>query len=153
MKRTELKRTTPLRSTASLPRTARLARGPVKPRKTPGAKTTTEQSARLIVWGRAGGRCEICTEAWATNYQHRKGKAHCTAAELWDPVNGLAVCGQGNYSGCHGYLHQNPATAYASGWSVRSGHDPARQPVLRRGEWVWLRPDGTVESVRVGGAA
>jgi hypothetical protein len=149
--RKPLQRRTPLRATASLPRSTRLSRGPVKARREPAGGQ--EQQARLIVHGRAGGRCEICREAWATNYQHRKGKAHCSPAELWDPANGLAVCGQGNYSGCHGRLHQNPAEAYGNGWSVRSGHDPAEQPVLRRGEWVWLRPDGTVEPVRVGGAA
>jgi hypothetical protein len=113
----------------------------------PGVRAA-EQCARILVYARACqtfgyALCEVCGRHPPTNYQHRKNRAHCTATELWAPSNGLAVCGHGNVSGDHGLIHQNPAKAYANGWSVRSSMDPAACPVWRRGELVWLFDDGS----------
>jgi hypothetical protein len=118
-----------------------------------------EESARLKVWARAcrpygHALCEVCGERPATEYQHRKAKAHCAPTERWAVSNGLAVCGHGNYSGCHGEIHQHPTVAYLNGWSVRSGHDPKLVAVLRRGVKVVFDDEGGFEPVqRQGGVS
>lgn len=112
--------------------------------------TATERKARAAVRARSGGICEVCGRAPATNFQHRQGKAQMGA---WSAENGLAVCGQGNATGCHGRIHQNPALAYERGWSVRSTDDPASSPVWLAGRgWHYLRADGSTQPVD-GGAA
>lgn len=127
--------------------------GRIKTKRPTADARRAEESARLKVWARASqpfgyALCEVCGEVPPTNYQHRKAKAHCTAAERWAPSNGLAVCGNGNVSGCHGErIHQQPSVAYLTGWSVRSCHDPMVVPVLRRGEWVLLDNEGGFEPV------
>lgn len=98
-----------------------------------------ENAAREAVRRRSRGRCEVCNSAKATNYQHRKNKSQ---GGDWSVVNGLDVCGNGNATGCHGRIHQNPTEAYDAGWSVRRNDDPATKPVLVRGARVLLTPDG-----------
>lgn len=111
--------------------------------KTEGAMSQAE--ARRLVRERSGGMCEVCGAARATNYQHRKGKAHCSPLELWIPSNGLDVCGHGNTSGCHGLIHQNPTAAIANGWTVPSWGDPRTAPVYRLSQRVLLHDDGSFE--------
>lgn len=120
--------------------------GRIKTKRPTADARRAEESGRLTVWARASkphgiALCEVCGERPPTEYQHRKAKAHCSKkdplVELWAPSNGLAVCGHGNYAGCHGErIHQQPTQAYANGWSVLSGQDPRKVRVLRRGEWV-----------------
>lgn len=105
----------------------------------------SQSRARRLVRLRSGGMCEVCGVSRATNYQHRKGKAHCTPAELWAVSNGLDVCGHGNLSGCHGLIHQNPTGAIANGWTVPSWVDPHRVPVFRLSQLVVLDDDGSFE--------
>lgn len=58
------------------------------------------------------------------------------------PSNLLVVCGSGTH-GCHGLIESHRLGAYAAGWLVRRGQDPARMPVVIRGEGlVLLTPDG-----------
>lgn len=90
-----------------------------------------ENAARITVRRRSGGCCEVCGVAAATNFQHRKARSQ---GGEWSAVNGLDVCGAGNYAGCHGRIHQNPEEAYANGWSVRSTDDPAAIPFTH---WQW----------------
>lgn len=109
-----------------------------------------ERRARAIVRERSGGNCETQIKGQclgrATNYQHRKNKSQCSKAELWLSSNGLHVCGTGT-TGCHGYIHANPAKSYSYGWSCRQALDPRQMPVERRGVWVHLDDDGGVEPV------
>lgn len=98
-----------------------------------------EKEARRLVRERSGGVCEICGEQKATNFQHRKPKAHAGA---WSASNGLDVCGMGNAFGCHGYLHQNPDMACENGWSVKSWDDESQVPVLTVQGWVFLGDEG-----------
>lgn len=133
--------------------------GRIKTKRPTADARRAEESARLKVWSRASkphgiALCEVCGEVPPTEYQHRKAKAHCPPAERWAVSNGLAVCGYGNYSGCHGErIHQQPAVAYPNGWSVRSGQDPMTVPVLRRGVWVLLDDDGSFEEILGGVSA
>lgn len=90
-----------------------------------------EREARRIVRQRSDGGCEVrilpvCLGR-ATNFQHRKARGQ---GGQWAPSNGLDVCGAGNASGCHGYIHQHPTEAYANGWSVESWAEPALRPFL-----------------------
>jgi hypothetical protein len=98
-----------------------------------------EQPARDAVRGRSGGMCEVCGTAKATNFQHRLNEGQ---GGPWTASNGLAVCGQGNATGCHSVIHLNPTKSYVNGWSVRSWDNPITCPVLRRGEWVLLDDNG-----------
>ena len=71
--------------------------------------------AKKVVRARSGGRCEARTpwcEGRATQVHHIHGRNDN------DPDMLLHVCGLGNASGCHGYIHQNPAIAYERGWLV-----------------------------------
>lgn len=101
-----------------------------------------ERRARKAVRARSGSTCEVCGRAPMTEFQHRKAAVH---GGPWCPSNGLAVCGHGNVSGCHGRIHQFPTVAYERGWSVRSGHDPERQPVWLAGRgWSFLTSTGEI---------
>jgi hypothetical protein len=129
-------------------------KGPVKQRKP--VVTPEEKDARDCVKARSGGWCEACGRNPVHDYQHRKARAHCTKAELWDVANALHVCGFGNLSGCHGDIHGEPVWAKDRGYTVESHQDPASTPVLRRGEWVLLDSQGGWEPVNpetIGGAA
>lgn len=122
--------------------------GRIKTKRPNADMRRAEESARIKVWARASqphghALCEVCGERPPTEYQHRKGKAHCSKAERWAPSNGLAVCGHGNYSGCHGErIHQQPDEAKANGWTVEPWSDPRKKRVLRRGEWVRFDDQG-----------
>ena len=47
-------------------------------------------------------------------------------------------------SDCHGAVHGLGKESYDNGWLVHGWDDPADEPVLRRGQWVWLHEDGTM---------
>ncbi len=130
-----LQRFTPLRSSKPLVSHSELTRSPIarKIRTHEEVRSARrplvspeERRARKLVKKRSEGRCEVCGRAPATNFQHRLSRAHLGP---WTAENGLAVCGHGNLTGCHSLIHLNPRVAYERGWSVRSGHDPARIPV------------------------
>lgn len=145
-RKTELRNTTPFES-GRTPLTA--GPGPrrvelvAKPKKRAPGEAAAEKLARKLVRARSGGICEICGRKPATNFQHRLAVVH---GGEYSATNGIDACGHGNLSGCHGHIHQHPAIAYEQGWSVRSGHNPATQPVWLAGRGrVLLRADGTTE--------
>lgn len=85
----------------------------------------------MLVRERSGGDCEIRTD-WcrgrATNWSHRRARGQ---GGLWIPSNGIDVCGMGNATGCHGYLHQHAEEARAKGWVVSAwGDEPITVPAL-----------------------
>lgn len=101
-----------------------------------------EATARLLVRSRSAGMCELCAVNPATNWSHRKSRAH---AGLWAPSNGLDLCGSGT-TGCHGWLTHEPLLAAAGGWQLlRDPRPPAEVPVWLDGRlcgpgW-WLIDD------------
>lgn len=111
-----------------------------KPGRPKNHSRMAENSARLGVRRRSGGACEVCVTEKATNFQHRLAAGQ---GGPWTVPNGMDVCGNGNLDGCHGRIHQNPKLAVYNGWTVNSWDNPEKKQVLRRGEWVWLRPDGS----------
>lgn len=102
-----------------------------------------EKLARRLVRERSGGDCEIRVPrvclGRATNFQHRRAQKH---AGLWTPSNGLDVCGMGNVSGCHGYIHQNPNVAVVNGWTVKSWDDWRMKSVQLWSGERWLDDTG-----------
>lgn len=141
MKRTRLTRKAPLVGSTPLQRATRLTRTAAA-RKRP-ERTREEVEARRLVAQRSGGVCEVCGNATATNFHHRKGKGQGGA---WAPSNGLHLCGSGS-TGCHGHVTTHPQVSREQGWSVPSYLDPLRTPVwLARHGWAFLDDHGTFEN-------
>lgn len=118
VKRTELKRRTPLHTNTPLVRAGRIARSRGIHYR-PAPKTADELYARMAVTARSGGRCEmripgVCLGR-ATNWCHRIAEGQ---GGPWLASNGIAGCGSGNATGCHGWTHQHPDLAKANGWIV-----------------------------------
>lgn len=134
------------------------ARRPGKPRVAP--------EVRDAVLARSRGRCEVAvTDACrarrrrldspeGTNQHHRHpgGMGGSKRAAIHAAPGLLQVCGQGNTSGCHGWIENHRTEAKVRGWLVPSGSDPAEVPVelwdgrrvlLRRAEYVELAQDTT----------
>lgn len=65
---------------------------------------------------------------WGGNVHHRKLRSQASKAEVHQHSNLMVACGSGT-TGCHGYIHANPAESYAAGWLVRSWEDPTEVPV------------------------
>lgn len=88
---------------------------------------------RLIVRTRAGGRCELCGVAaheGPTSIHHRHPRRMGGTRRPWINLasNLLFICGTGT-TGCHGRVESNRTAAYAAGWLLRDGEDPAEVPV------------------------
>jgi hypothetical protein len=73
-------------------------------------------SVRRAVQERAGGRCERCG-AIGVHWHHRQTRSQ---GGQHTAENGVWLC-----VFCHDWAHANPAQAYATGWLVRRGVDPA----------------------------
>ena len=99
-----------------------------------------ERRTRKVVRARSGDLCERCG-APGTNMSHRKPVSQ---GGLWEPANLIHLCGMGNASGCHGWVHADPdGIASATGWSLKSWQDPAVESVLYPDGTRWLlRDDG-----------
>lgn len=81
------------------------------------ARERTRLRLRLRV--ERGHVCEVCkARPWSDMHEilPRSG-----GGDPLDPSNILLVCGPGNVSGCHGWIHQNPREAMALGY-LRSRH-------------------------------
>lgn len=107
---------------------------------------------RLLVLGRAGYVCEVCegtlegVHGHSLHHRRPRGMGGSKDPATHTAANFLAVCGSGT-TGCHGWIEQHRALAYASGLLVRRGHDPAATPVVGyRGDSspVWLCDEGHV---------
>lgn len=105
--------------------------------------THDEATGRRVVSARSGGVCETCGHDRATDWHHRLNRSQ---GGSWAPSNGLAVCRR-----CHRYITTHPAHAYARGWLVAHGYDPAATPVRYPTEFgeadVLLRDDGGLDLV------
>ena len=110
-------------------------------------KVSPAQSRRAYekVAARSFGLCEGCGHRQATQMHHRQYRSRGGRDEV---VNLIHVCGNGNNNddSCHGRAH-NDREAVADGWSVVSGVNPAHVPVLYRGRFVFLLPDGGIEDM------
>ena len=87
------------------------------------------EAKKLVKW-RSGGNCEariigVC-QGRATNVHHRAGRGF---DGCHDPALLLHVCGQGNVSGCHGWIETHPAWSTAHGLKVLWGTAAEDAPV------------------------
>ena len=124
MKRTELKRKTPLKARSGL----KPGRPKSKPKATPKRRHDPNgfpDAVRVFVRRRSGGRCEVqskvCTGK-AAEFHHRKLRRHKDHRD----VNCLHAC-----LACHDHIHDNPTKSYLMGWLVHEWMDPALVPVKR----------------------
>ena len=71
----------------------------------------------------------------ATNLHHRRRRRIDHDGLTHSPANLVTLCGMGNVTGCHGWVHKNPTAARALGLTLRPDQDPRREPVkyLSRG--------------------
>lgn len=153
LRRTTLKRKTEMRRTPmrrgpreQLERTKRAAN---RQRSTTGPSA----SQKGIVFTRARGCCEICGKTLHGNtdwlgehsYHHRqpRGMGGTSRPDVHAAYQLLLLCGSG-ITGCHGHVEQQRTEAYAFGWLVKHGQDPAeiRVVVTRIPLPVWLTVDG-----------
>jgi hypothetical protein len=151
--RTALKRKTELRRTPMRrgPR-ERLARTKKAAARTL-ARTGPSEAQKRIVAERSGYCCELCTDQlhdgqqWTAvhSYHHRqpRGMGGTSRPDVHAAYQLLLLCGSG-ITGCHGRVERLRETAYAAGWLVKHGHDPADVPVLIAGHTssVRLTADG-----------
>lgn len=75
----------------------------------------------LALIERSGGVCERCRAKRGESVHHRKLRSRGGQHTL---DNCVFACGSGT-TGCHGWMHANPAEATATGWMVPSWEDPA----------------------------
>jgi hypothetical protein len=77
---------------------------------------------------RADGRCEASGDRPAEEMSHRISRGR---GGLWHPANLLHLSGY-----VHRLCHAYPARAYALGWFVETGVDPASRPVWLARPWA-----------------
>lgn len=110
---------------------------PKRPKPTPAESRRAYQ----LVKDRSFGLCELCGAQPATEVHHRQYRSRGGL----DTVDNLVhVCGWGGTLGCHAKAH-NDTDSPQNGWAVPSGFDPARIPVLYRGQWMRLTEDGGLQ--------
>jgi 5-methylcytosine-specific restriction enzyme A len=159
MKRSELRRKTPLEQKTPLRRvalgvspassSARHREQAVKPVR--ASRSGIPAKVRKALALRSGGWCEIaqpgCT-GQAAEFAHRKkvgaGGRKGVAKLAHDVLsNALHACWNCHHRVCHA----KPKEAYTAGWMVEEWQDPVSTPVLYRGRWRWLLDDGQVVAV------
>lgn len=105
----------------------RSRKGTLNVSKTPRRKPDPPELVRnrALAYERAQQVCEAGSpwcEGRPTQVHHIARRAGAGAHAL---DNLLAVCGMGNTSGCHGWIHQHPDEAKARGWLRSPGALPA----------------------------
>lgn len=155
MKRSELKRVTPLKRTAALS-VSPLARSRLhansavqrhKPKAQRRVKPAVPTKILIALAFRSGGVCEMallgCT-GQATDPAHRvrsgMGGRKGNAKTVHDVLSNLTH----SCRHCHSRTHAEPAFAYTLGLMLRDGSDPTSEPVMYRGARRWLTDDGFV---------
>jgi 5-methylcytosine-specific restriction protein A len=144
LKRTALQAKTQLRRRTAMARTVGKQR---KQR-----DTGPTQATKVLLWARAGGRCELCGRDLNTGHpfsrHHRRPRGAGGSSVSWinDVTNLLLLCGSAT-TGCHFLVESQRALAAANGWLVpmSSPYLPAELPVLLAAfsELVYLTADGS----------
>lgn len=153
MKRTELTRRTRLEPGGPIARRVglRAKSAPKKQR----IKSAVPAGVRTRIDERSGGWCEMMLRfciGRASQVHHRitvkaggrRGEAKTRHDRLSNCVHACSMC--------HLDVTGDPKLAYESGLSLREYQDPALNPVLIRGQLVYLTDDGSVVSYQAVGA-
>lgn len=108
----------------------------------PDAGAAEWQVIRHLLLCRSGGQCEICRRPLVADeytVHHRDGRrlGGTRKDAINDLCNLMPLCGGrlGGVRGCHGRIGSNVERAYANGWLVHDGTDPAVVPVVLHGGW------------------
>lgn len=105
MKRSPLKRYTPLRSSGRSR----------QPHSVPKKRRSWPEDVKAAVWRRSNGKCEagasLLCRGVGSQLHHRQMRS---AGGGETEANALNVC-----SICHRYIHDHPQESYAAGWLVR----------------------------------
>jgi hypothetical protein len=114
VKRSPIKRKTPLKRTAMARAKARLVSDP-KPLSARRRRQLPNYSqVREVVFERAGWRCEIAHEGCTGRAEHCHHRLMRSAGGKDEAANLLAACHR-----CHEHIHANPALSYEHGWLQR----------------------------------
>ena len=141
MKRSQIRRKTPLRAKQAQRGSAGTGRNRPEPQTVdPGTdEGQQERACRALVEQRSKGMCEKCASPQGLQKAHRLARSQ---GGEWDAANILDLC-----HACHRTHHENPLDAYRGGWHLRRGQDPAETSVLlfKQGEYnpALLASDGT----------
>lgn len=167
VKRSELRRKTPLLANAPLQRKAvlpadRFARSklqgnqaghrqPSKPKRstTGPSDAVVLQVAQRDEWScvRCGGACHGRRGVdWSVQHRRARGMGGTRRSDANEPQNLILLCGSAT-TGCHGWVESNRQAALSNGWAVKSNSDPMQAPVLhwQRG-LIFLRTDSSWSS-------
>lgn len=107
-------------------------------------RAMNEATCRLRLAERSERVCERCGDPTkAVSLHHRRNRSQLHKSRHWELANVSHLCGDGVQL-CHGWVTANPAAAREEGWHLRAWEEAADEPVLYRGEWVFLLPDGTL---------
>lgn len=141
MKRTELKRKTPLLARAPIkPGTKRLnAVSHTKKRRREQAAGPSMGDLRPHIWTRSGGFCEQCERAvhYNTFHAHHRKFRSRGGKDLIE--NLVVLC-----DSCHRWAHREGTMATKLGFAVPSRNNEGSTPILLWGRrWVFLQPDGS----------
>lgn len=172
MKKTELTRKTPLKSSGSLQRTTARVAGPrarsrlhaesaerrLQPkRRTANPPRDTNPSAKVVVlvFQRDEGCCFRCGMSvrfadrgvgWSTQHRRAKGMGGSRRPDTNQPQNLIVLCGSATSpGGCHLRVESRLPEDEGMGWSIKQVQDPQRMPVAHwRNGLVWLAEDCAV---------
>ena len=92
----------------------------------------TWAECKTLVDARAAGRCQRCGRpARGGSRHHRKprGMGGKNRADQSRPSNVVTLCGSGT-TGCHGYIEQNRAEGYQTGWLLHDWDHPEHTAAL-----------------------
>lgn len=140
-----LQRKTPMARSGQLKTTKPLQRrAPIRARPArPASASDIPAATRALVIDRDLGRCVRCGrrlagQPYSIHHRSPRRMGGTSLASIHDPANLILLGGTGS-TGCHGWVESNRAAAVELGWLVRSGRDPAGQPVLV--QWLgWAYP-------------
>lgn len=149
LKRSELRRTPPLVSGTSggaAPAGGKAFPGPAS-RLRASRTHRVPVDVRRIVNSRSGGFCELffagcyqCADEMHHRISQKLGGRHRTGADRSDRASNLLhIC-----TWCHLLVTNEPAMAYERGWALRERQESTAEPLLYRGEWVYLDDAGGV---------
>jgi hypothetical protein len=168
VKRSELRRLTPLTAKTQLKRTTGLNRSPLarsalhaqaaERQQQPKRRTArnTGPSAAVVAqvgqrdeWAcvRCGGACHGSRGVdWSVQHRRARGMGGTRRPDTNEPQSLILLCGSAT-TGCHGWAESNRTAALSNGWAVKSNSDPLQVPVLhwQRG-LIFLAADGSWSS-------
>ena len=111
MKRSPLRRKTPLKSYSSLASGGGLKRSPLSPVSKRRKEQNKEYTKVRKDYMAAHPRCELCNKADATDIHHKAGR---WKGRLVDANFFMSLCRD-----CHEHIHKNPAWAYGNGYLIK----------------------------------